>query len=65
MPTRTDMNRQGTDTTMAEAPPVPTLDPGVDPTVDPRLWMLVSPTLPVGGYSYSQGMEHAVLTGRL
>lgn len=50
---------------MAEAPPVPTLDPGVDPTVDPRLWMLVSPTLPVGGYSYSQGMEHAVLTGRL
>ncbi|MEM8767147.1 MAG: urease accessory UreF family protein, partial [Pseudomonadota bacterium] len=35
------------------------------PAVDPRLWMLVSPTLPVGGYSYSQGIEHAVLCGRL
>ncbi len=27
--------------------------------------MLVSPALPVGGYSYSQGIEHAVQSGRL
>jgi len=28
-----------------------------------RLWMLVSPALPVGGFSYSQGMEYAVSVG--
>jgi urease accessory protein len=28
-----------------------------------RLWMLVSPGLPVGGYSYSQGIEFAVHAG--
>lgn len=27
---------------------------------DLRLWQLISPTLPVGGYSYSQGLECAV-----
>lgn len=31
--------------------------------IDPRLWMLVSPALPIGGYSYSQGLEHAVEAG--
>lgn len=30
---------------------------------DPRLWQLISPTLPVGGYSYSQGLEYAVHAG--
>ena len=48
----------GTSTVMAEAV-------AAAPAVDPRLWMLVSPTLPVGGYSYSQGIEHAVLCGRI
>jgi urease accessory protein len=28
-----------------------------------RLWLLVSPGLPVGGYSYSQGLEFAVQAG--
>ena len=28
-----------------------------------RLWQLISPTLPVGGYSYSQGLELAVEQG--
>lgn len=28
-----------------------------------RLWQLVSPALPIGGYSYSQGLETAVLIG--
>ena len=31
--------------------------------IDPRLWMLISPALPVGGYSYSQGLEYAVHAG--
>ena len=30
-----------------------------------RLWLLVSPTLPVGGYSYSQGLEYAVSAGKV
>lgn len=30
------------------------------PAANPRLWMLVSPGLPVGGFSYSQGLEQAV-----
>ncbi|MEQ8497287.1 MAG: urease accessory UreF family protein [Gammaproteobacteria bacterium] len=30
---------------------------------DPRLWQLISPALPVGGYSYSQGLELAVEQG--
>jgi len=30
---------------------------------NPRLWMLISPSLPVGGYSYSQGLEYAVQAG--
>ena len=29
-------------------------------TQDPRLWLLLSPALPVGGYSYSHGLESAV-----
>ncbi len=33
------------------------------PAPDPRFWLLISPTLPVGGYSYSHGLESAVLTG--
>jgi len=45
-------------TTMDSSPtattaPTPTL-------ADLRLWQLISPTLPVGGYSYSQGLECAV-----
>jgi urease accessory protein len=28
-----------------------------------RLWQLISPTLPVGGFSYSQGLEQAVEAG--
>lgn len=32
---------------------------------DRRLWLLVSPQLPVGGFSYSQGIEHAVSVGVL
>jgi urease accessory protein len=28
-----------------------------------RLWQLISPTLPVGAYAYSQGLEHAVAVG--
>jgi len=30
---------------------------------DPRLWQLISPALPVGGYSYSQGLELAIEQG--
>ena len=33
-----------------------------DPT---RLWQLISPTLPVGAYHYSQGLEQAVADGRV
>ena len=33
---------------------------GTDPT---RLWQLISPTLPVGAYHYSQGLEQAVESG--
>lgn len=33
--------------------------------VEPRLWQLISPALPVGGYSYSQGLELAVEQGRV
>ena len=36
-----------------------------DMRVDPRLWQLISPALPVGGYSYSQGLELAVEQGRV
>lgn len=28
-----------------------------------RLWQLISPSLPIGAYSYSQGMEYVVETG--
>lgn len=28
-----------------------------------RLWQLISPTLPVGAYAYSQGLEYAVSVG--
>ncbi|MEL7538320.1 MAG: urease accessory UreF family protein [Pseudomonadota bacterium] len=33
--------------------------------VNPALWLLISPALPVGGYSYSQGLEFAVEAGWL
>lgn len=33
------------------------------PTVDPRLLLLTSPALPVGGYSFSHGLESAVTAG--
>lgn len=36
---------------------------GIDNGIDPRFWMLLSPALPVGGYSYSQGLEYAVQAG--
>ncbi|MEM1260926.1 MAG: urease accessory UreF family protein [Pseudomonadota bacterium] len=29
-------------------------------SIQPALWLLISPALPVGGYSYSQGLEYAV-----
>ena len=35
----------------------------IDPTVLPRLLQLCSPTLPVGAYAYSQGLECAVDRG--
>ncbi len=28
-----------------------------------RLWQLISPTLPIGAYSYSQGLEYAIEAG--
>ncbi len=28
-----------------------------------RLWQLISPTLPIGAYAYSRGLEYAVLAG--
>ncbi len=28
-----------------------------------RLWQLISPALPIGGYAYSQGLEYAVESG--
>ncbi len=31
--------------------------------IQPALWLLISPALPVGGYSYSQGIEYAVEQG--
>ena len=31
--------------------------------IDPRLFQLASPALPVGAYSYSQGLEAAVEAG--
>ena len=31
--------------------------------INPALWLLISPALPVGGYSYSQGLEYAVEAG--
>ncbi len=37
-----------------------TMTTGTDPT---RLWQLISPTLPVGAYHYSQGLEQAVCSG--
>ena len=38
----------------------PEMVAGTDPT---RLWQLISPTLPVGAYHYSQGLEQAVSSG--
>lgn len=40
---------------------MPTTENRIAP--DPRLWLLVSPTLPIGGYSYSQGLEYAIGAG--
>ena len=34
-------------------------------SINPALWLLLSPALPVGGYSYSQGLEYAVEAGWL
>ena len=31
--------------------------------LDPRFWMLINPLLPVGGYSFSHGLESAVEQG--
>ena len=31
--------------------------------MDHRVWQLVSPTLPIGGYSYSHALEYAVREG--
>ena len=30
-----------------------------------RLWQLISPSLPVGAFHYSQGLEQAVNRGRV
>jgi urease accessory protein len=38
-------------------------DTSISPTVLPRLLQLCSPTLPVGAYAYSQGLEYAVERG--
>jgi urease accessory protein len=34
-------------------------------TTSLRLWQLISPNLPVGGYSYSQGLEQVIAAGTL
>jgi len=34
-------------------------------TLDNRFWMLISPALPVGGFSYSHGLETAVARGQV
>lgn len=34
-------------------------------TSSPRLWQLISSTLPVGAYSYSQGLEYVVHAGHV
>lgn len=31
--------------------------------IDPRFWMLLSPALPIGGYSFSHGLESTVAAG--
>jgi len=46
----------------------PAMDPVMDPAMDPamalvRLLQLASPALPIGAYSYSQGMEWVVESG--
>jgi urease accessory protein len=28
-----------------------------------RLWQLLSPTLPIGAYAYSRGLEYAIAAG--
>ncbi len=44
---------------MNETPALPSLG------VSPQLWQLISPTLPVGAYAYSDGLEYAVTAGWL
>lgn len=39
------------------------MDTGTRTSIDPRLLQLASPALPVGAYSYSQGLEAAVASG--
>lgn len=39
--------------------------PGQSFTSTLRLWQLISPSLPVGGFSYSQGLEQVVEEGRV
>jgi len=34
-----------------------------NPQAQHRLWQLISPALPVGAYSYSQGLEYAIESG--
>lgn len=37
-----------------------------DPSgLDPRFWLLLSSTLPIGGYSFSHGLESAVMRGHI
>lgn len=36
---------------------------GIPTQVNLRLWQLISPTLPIGAYAYSQGLEYAVDSG--
>jgi urease accessory protein len=46
------------------APSVGASSPGADPGLARRrLWQLMSPTLPVGAYSYSAGLEYAIEAG--
>ena len=40
-----------------------TQDEHADSIAQFRLWQLISPALPIGGYAYSQGLEYAVESG--
>lgn len=57
--------RTGMSTTTATAMPMIDAPPSAQPTTHPLLWTLwlASPALPVGGFSYSEGLEAAIDAG--